>query len=289
MDYSLATHADIENISIYPKEKEVLFFPFSSFEIKGIKKIEFNKKIGYEIQLLYLSKYLEELKNNKKNIKIPDSEFKKQILELGLIEQSKMKDIPQFVLKKYEEYKSKSEEIKSKDNLRLDDKSELKIIQPSIINEGQYFSNFNDLFFPRLDVKREFIEISRNPLTDLGITVGLLNENDLYEWKLSILGPKDTSYKEGLFYLNIKFPLDYPKSHPDIRFITPIYHMNIKPTKDSSDKISPPKLYFREPCEIKIILINLYSIFYWQNYKNPLCSNELVEEYLKKEIFMRIK
>ena len=71
MDYSLATHADIENISIYPKEKEVLFFPFSSFEIKGIKKIEINKKLGYEIQLLYLSKYLEKLKNNKKNIKIP--------------------------------------------------------------------------------------------------------------------------------------------------------------------------------------------------------------------------
>ena len=193
-----------------------------------------------------------------------------------------MKDIPQFVLKKYEEYKSKSEAIKSKDNLRLDDKSESKIIQPNIINEEQYFSNFIGLFCPRLDVKREFIEISRNPLTDLGITVGLLNENDFYEWKLSILGPKDTSYKEGLFYLNIKFPLDYPKSHPDIRFITPIYHMNIKPTKESSNKISPPKLYFREPCEIKIILINLYSIFYWQNYKNPLCSNELVEEYLKK-------
>jgi len=32
--YSLSTHGDIENISFYPKEREVLFFPFSSFEIK---------------------------------------------------------------------------------------------------------------------------------------------------------------------------------------------------------------------------------------------------------------
>ena len=34
LDYNLATHGDIENISFYPNEKEVLFFPFSSFEIK---------------------------------------------------------------------------------------------------------------------------------------------------------------------------------------------------------------------------------------------------------------
>ena len=38
MDYSLSTHADIENISVNPKEKEVLFFPLSTFEIKEINK-----------------------------------------------------------------------------------------------------------------------------------------------------------------------------------------------------------------------------------------------------------
>ena len=37
MNYSLSTHSDIENISKYPSEKEVLFFPYSSFEIKEIK------------------------------------------------------------------------------------------------------------------------------------------------------------------------------------------------------------------------------------------------------------
>jgi hypothetical protein len=38
MNYNLSTHADIENISFYKKEKEVLFFPFSSFEIKEINE-----------------------------------------------------------------------------------------------------------------------------------------------------------------------------------------------------------------------------------------------------------
>ena len=36
IDYNLSTHADIEKLSFYPGEKEVLFLPFSSFEIKEI-------------------------------------------------------------------------------------------------------------------------------------------------------------------------------------------------------------------------------------------------------------
>ena len=49
LEYNLATHADIQEISLVPSEKEVLFFPFSSF---AIKKIQFNKvKNYYEIYL----------------------------------------------------------------------------------------------------------------------------------------------------------------------------------------------------------------------------------------------
>ena len=49
--YNLATHADIEKLSFYPNEKEVLFFPFSSFEIKDIKEINNNNEKIYEIKL----------------------------------------------------------------------------------------------------------------------------------------------------------------------------------------------------------------------------------------------
>ena len=37
IDYTLSTHADIEKISYLPNEKEVLFFPFSSFETQDIQ------------------------------------------------------------------------------------------------------------------------------------------------------------------------------------------------------------------------------------------------------------
>ena len=62
LDYSLSTHADIEKISVLPNEKEVLFFPFSSFEIKEIKEKSLNYDKYYEIKLLYLGKYLKKLK-----------------------------------------------------------------------------------------------------------------------------------------------------------------------------------------------------------------------------------
>ena len=58
IDYSLSTHADIEKISFYPNEKEVLFFPFSSFEIKEVKEKNINNEIIYEIKILYLGKNL---------------------------------------------------------------------------------------------------------------------------------------------------------------------------------------------------------------------------------------
>jgi hypothetical protein len=83
MNYNLSTHTDIENISFYKKEKEVLFFPFSSFEIKEInEKIKENKTI-YEIKLLYLGKYLKKIENDEqlinKTTNLPESEFKNQI------------------------------------------------------------------------------------------------------------------------------------------------------------------------------------------------------------------
>ena len=91
--YNLSTHGDIEKISFYPNEREVLFFPFSSFEIKNIKELNINNEKIYEIKLLYLGKYLKDIENDnniiKKDILIPNSEFKKQIEEFGLIKEDK--------------------------------------------------------------------------------------------------------------------------------------------------------------------------------------------------------
>ena len=95
IDYSLSTHCDIENISIYPYEKEVLFFPFSSFEIKAIKEKIYNNEKIYEIKLLYLGKYIKEIEYIDE--KVPDSKFKKELIELGLIPEKKLEKTKEII------------------------------------------------------------------------------------------------------------------------------------------------------------------------------------------------
>ena len=120
IDYSLSTHADIEKISFYPMEKEVLFFPFSSFEIKEVKQINTNNEIIYEIKILYLGKYLKEFINNKIFIEnenlIPNTEFKNEIMKFGLIKKDDIKNIKD-VFQKYENHKK---EIKNNKKINSD-------------------------------------------------------------------------------------------------------------------------------------------------------------------------
>ena len=112
--FNLSTHGDIEKISYFPNEKEVLFFPFSSFEVKEIKETVINYEKVYNIQLLYLGKYLKNIENDKnmvsKENKIPDSKFKKQLAEFGLIKEEKIQNINTKILyKNYEQYKKEIE------------------------------------------------------------------------------------------------------------------------------------------------------------------------------------
>jgi len=73
-------------------------------------------------------------------------------------------------------------------------------------------------------LQNQFKKIQSEPVE--GIAVELNNDN-LFEWKVYIEGPKDTSYADGIFQLIMKFPVDYPMSPPVVQFTSEFWHPNV--------------------------------------------------------------
>lgn len=79
-------------------------------------------------------------------------------------------------------------------------------------------------------LQRELKEILNDP--PAYVTAGLINENNIYEWEATIIGPSDTPYEGGIFKLLISFTNEYPYRPPKVRFMTRIFHPNISPKGD---------------------------------------------------------
>ena len=139
----------------------------------------------------------------------------------------------------------------------------------------------------------EYKDLVINPDPNCGILVSLENENDYRLWKVSLFGPKDTSYSKGLFFMNVKFPDEYPIKPPEVCFLTPVYHLNIndKAPKSPNDiplgKVSISTLnWWKSEYSMRELLIKIFVLFYNGNPDNcfdldkaeEFCENRAVYE-----------
>lgn len=69
-------------------------------------------------------------------------------------------------------------------------------------------------------------ELNKNPVE--GFSAGLIDDNDIYQWEVLIIGPPDTLYEGGFFKAHLQFPKEYPLRPPRMKFITEIWHPNIE-------------------------------------------------------------
>jgi len=76
-------------------------------------------------------------------------------------------------------------------------------------------------------IMKEYKELTVDaPFDDECCTVQPKND-DYFAWQATITGPSGTPYEDGLFFLDIDLPHDYPFKPPKLRFTTTIYHANI--------------------------------------------------------------
>ncbi|KAL1925568.1 uncharacterized protein VTP21DRAFT_451 [Calcarisporiella thermophila] len=73
-------------------------------------------------------------------------------------------------------------------------------------------------------IKKELAEMNLDPPPNV---IASPKGDNLFEWSAIITGPADTPYAGGKFFLDVKFPQDYPFKPPKIVFRTRIYHCNI--------------------------------------------------------------
>ena len=82
------------------------------------------------------------------------------------------------------------------------------------------------------------------------------------------MGPEDSPYAGGVFFLNIHFPPDYPFKPPKVSFTTKIYHPNIN--ANGSICLDILKDQWSPALTISKVLLSISSLLTDPNPDDPL-------------------
>ena len=131
-------------------------------------------------------------------------------------------------------------------------------------------------------LKKELEGLQKDPPANC--SAGPLNDN-IFEWEATIMGPNNSPYKGGLFFLRIYFPKDYPFKPPKVRFKTKVYHPNINNSGEICLDIL--KNQWSPALTTSKVLLSICSLLTDPNPDDPLVV-DIANQYIKdKETFNR--
>ncbi|AQK94261.1 ubiquitin-conjugating enzyme E2 7 isoform X1 [Zea mays] len=76
-------------------------------------------------------------------------------------------------------------------------------------------------------LQKQLKDLAKNPVD--GFSAGLVDDSNVFEWQVTIIGPPDTLYDGGYFNAIMTFPQNYPNSPPSVRFTSGMWHPNVYP------------------------------------------------------------
>lgn len=115
-------------------------------------------------------------------------------------------------------------------------------------------------------IQKELIDLGKDPPANC--SAGPIDEKDQYHWQATIMGPDESPYAGGVFFLNIHFPTDYPFKPAKINFTTRIYHPNIN--LNGSICLDILKEQWSPALTISKVLLSISSLLTDPNPDDPL-------------------
>jgi ubiquitin-conjugating enzyme E2 D/E len=108
-------------------------------------------------------------------------------------------------------------------------------------------------------------------------SAGPVSSDNLYTWEATLIGPQDTPYYGGVFFLEVIFPQDYPFKPPKIKFKQKIYHPNIN--QNGNICLDILKMNWSPGLTLPNVLISIVSLLSDPNPHDPL-EPEIAKLYL---------
>jgi len=146
-------------------------------------------------------------------------------------------------------------------------------------------------------ITKELQDLGRDPPAQC--SAGPVGD-DMFHWQATIMGPPDSPYQGGVFFLTIHFPTDYPFKPPKVAFTTRIYHPNIN--SNGSICLDVLKSQWSPALTISKLLLSVCSLLCDPNPDDPLVPeiakifksdrtryNQLAKEWTSKYAMWRVE
>ena len=123
-------------------------------------------------------------------------------------------------------------------------------------------------------IQKELNDFYNGPPNYCGIIQ--IDQDNIFNFLAVLIGPSFSPYENGIFYLDIKFPKDYPFKPLKCVFVTKVYHPNI----NSYGKISIDILedQWSPSYTIEKVLLSLLAFLSTPNFDNPI-ETEIAKQY----------